>query len=248
MWNMEILRDIRLSHDSQRIEFRDEKWFLPTPEDTLEWFQLLRGGWIHNGDPKRPHAKLASGKCSTGFFLCKRVLKFGNLRRILAACIIKELKKAGLGMVDGVFGAPYSSITLAADVGDLLGVPNYIVEKGPKDANSKDTMIFKDDDPIPEGSTLLEIEELITVATSATSATQAIVCGNPYPVKFAPFVGVLVHRPPEIIRCLPDGRQIMAFIERQVDAWDPSVCPKCKEGSVPLPPKTNWAALTGQTM
>lgn len=221
---------------------------LPSPEDVLEWFSILEAGWVHDGDPKKPHAKLASGKCSTGFFLCKRVLKYGNLREILAACIVRRLQKhIDVLDVDGVYGAPYSSITLAADVARLLGIPNYIVEKGPKDANGKDTMIFKDDDPIPAGSVLLEVEELITVATSVTSATQAIVQGNPYPVKFAPFVGVLVHRPPEIVRCLSDGREIIPFIERRVDAWDPSVCPKCKEGSVPLPPKTHWAELTGHT-
>lgn len=96
---------------------------------------------------------------STGFFLCKRVLKFGNLREILGACIIERLEKAGLvrGFVKGVFGVPYSSITLAADVARLLCVPNYIVEKGPKNDSGKDTMVFKDDDPIPAGSVLLQV-------------------------------------------------------------------------------------------
>lgn len=220
---------------------------LPSPEDALEWFGVLEAGWIHDGNPARPHAKLASKKCSTGFFLCKRVLKFGNLREILAMCIVQKLQESvGALNIDGVYGAPYSSITLAADVARLLGVPNYIVEKGPKDTNGKDTMIFKDDDPIPEDSTLLEVEGLTTVATSATAATEAIVRGNPYPVKFAPFVGVLVHRPPEIVHQLPDGRQIVAFIERQVDAWDPSDCPWCKQGSLPLPPKTHWAQLVAK--
>ena len=232
------------------LSYRSCSWKdLPTPETALEWFSELQAGWVHDGDPKKPHAKLASEKCSAGFFLCKRVLKYGNLREILAACIVRQLQMhISVLDIDGVYGAPNSSITLAADVARLLGVPNYIVEKGPKDANGKDTMIFKDDDPIPAGSVLLQIEELITVAGSAMMATEAIMLGNPYPVKFAPFVGVLVYRPPALFRCLPDGRQIVAFIERQVDAWDPSVCPLCKQGSVPLPPKTNWAELTGQIM
>lgn len=241
MWTKEILAELCLSRDALRMEYRDEKWRLPLDEDILEWFRLLEAGWVHSGDPKKPHAKLASGKCSTGFFLCKRVLKFGNLREILAACIIRKL---GLIDVDGVFGAPYSSITLAADVARLLGVPNYIVEKGPKDAKGKDTMVFKDDDPIPEGSELLQVEELITTSGSCDAAKQAIITGNPFRVEFAPFIGVLVHRPPEIVRALPDGRKIEAVVERKVDAWDPADCPWCKQGSLALLPKTNWAELT----
>jgi hypothetical protein len=216
---------------------------LPTPEDVLEWFKVLRAGWIHDGDSKKPHAKLHSGKCSTGFFLCKKVLAYGNLREILAACIIRELKNAGLGKVDGVFGSPYSSILLAGDVGRLLGVKTYVPEKDPSDLTCK-RMLFKPDDPVPEGSVLLQIEELVTTFDSGEATKQAIIAGNPYPVTFSPFVGVLVHRPPKIVRGLPDGRVIVPFIERQVDACNPADCPLCKQGSVPLSPKTNWAELT----
>lgn len=216
---------------------------LPTPEDVLEWFKVLQAGWVHDGDPKKPHAKLHSGKCSTGFFLCKKMLAYGNLREILAACMINELRNAGLGKVDGVFGSPYSSILLAGDVGRLLGVKTYVPEKDSSDPTCK-RMLFKPDDPVPKGSMLLQIEELVTTFDSGEATKKAIISGNPYPVTFAPFVGVLVHRPPKIVRGLPDGRVIVPFIERQVDAWNPADCPLCKQGSVPLSPKTHWAELT----
>ena len=222
---------------------------LPSADDTLPWFSVLEAGWVHDENPKRPHAKLHSGKCSNGFFLCKRVLKFPNLREILAACLVRELSEAGLGVVDGVFGSAYSSITITADVGRLLRVPNYIVEKGPKDPNTgKDTMVFKDDDPVPEGSVLLQIEELVTTKDSTLLASNAIIKGNPYQVRLAKFVGVLVHRPDEIDRCLPDGRELRPFIERKVGLWNPgpATCGYCAQGSEPIPPKAkgNWARLT----
>lgn len=216
---------------------------LPTPEDVLEWFKLLKAGWVHDGDVTKPHVKLHSGKCSTGFFLCKKVLAYGNLREIMAACIIKKLKEAGLGKVDGVFGSPYSSILLTGDVGRLLGAKTYVPEKDPSDPAGK-RMLFKPDDFAPEGSVLLQIEELITTFDSGEATKQAIIKGNPYLVTFAPFVGVLVHRPPKIVRELPDGRVIVPFIERQVDAWDFVDCQLCPRGSVPLLPKTQWAELT----
>ena len=217
---------------------------LPAAEDVLDWFNLLQAGWVHNGDPKKPHAKLHSGKCSTGFFLCKRVLAYGNLREILAACMIVQLRKAGLGRVDGVFGSPYSSILLAGDVARLLGVKIYVPEKDPSDPAGK-KMIFKSDDPIPTNSVLLQIEELVTTFDSGEATGQAIISGNPNPIAFARQVGVLVHRPPEINRNLSDGRVIVPFIEKQVGAWDPAVCPLCAQGSVPIPPKgKNWETLT----
>lgn len=217
---------------------------LPTAEDVLEWFTLLQAGWVHDGDPRKPHAKLHCGDCSTGFFLCKKVLKYGNLRELVAACIVWELHKAGLKKVDGVFGSPYSSILLAGDVGRLLEVPTYVPEKDPSDPKGK-RMIFKADDPIPEGAVLLQIEELITRFDSGEATRQAIVVGNPNPVKFHRFVGTLIHRPPKIVRELPDGRLIVPFIERQVDAWKPVDCPLCKQGSESLSPKgENWAKLS----
>ena len=216
---------------------------LPSPEEALEWFKLLGAGWVYGGDPKKPHAKLHSGKCSTGFFLCKKVLSHGNLREILAFCMLARLGWAGLEKIDGVFGSPYSSILLAGDIARLLGVKVYVPEKDPSDANGK-LMKFKADDPVPEGSTLLQVEELVTTFDSGEATKQAIIQGNPYPVKFSSLVGVLVHRPSVIVNLLPDGRTIVPFIERQVDAWSPADCPLCKLGSIPISPKTNWAQLT----
>lgn len=216
--------------------------FLPLQEEVLEWFRLLEAGWVHGGDPKKPHAKLYSGKCSTGYFLCKKLLKYGNLREILAACIIKKLREAGLDNwnVGGVFGAPYSSITLVADVARLLGVPNYIVEKGPKDEDNNDTMVFKSDDPIPQDTVLLQAEELITTLHSANMARLAIICGNRNRVSFAPSVGALVYRP-ELINTSKDA--IVAVIQREVSASE-APCDLCKQGSRAIEPKFHWAELT----
>lgn len=236
MLNMKSLMKRRLHRPDWSVN-------LPTPEEVLEWFRFLGAGWVHDGDPAKPHAKLHSGKCSTGFFLCKKVLAHGNLREILAACIIKELWEAGLKKVDGVFGSPYSSILLAGDVARLLRAKTYVPEKDPTDLAGK-RMTFKSDDPIPEGATLLQVEELVTTFDSGEATRQAIIAGNPCHVEFAPFVGVLVHRPPIINRVLLDGRTLAPFIERQVDAWAPADCPLCKAGSAPLSPKSNWAYLT----
>ncbi|MCX6720617.1 MAG: hypothetical protein NTW11_02330 [Candidatus Staskawiczbacteria bacterium] len=219
----------------------------PTPEEVLTWFNLLQAGWVHNGDPKKPHAVLHSGLHSTGFFLCKRVLAYGNLREILAECIVNKLYTAGgesfMKSIGGVFGSPYSSILLAGDIARLMEVKVYVPEKDPADPDGK-KMRFKPDDPIPAGTILLQIEELVTKFDSGDATKQAIIDGNSNPVEFAKFVGVLVYRPPEIAPELPDGRTIIPFIQKRVDAWDPKYCPLCSKGSKVVSPKTNWAELT----
>jgi orotate phosphoribosyltransferase len=218
---------------------------LPSPEEVLEWFKVLRAGWVHNGTKDMAHVILHSKNHSNAFFLCKRLLGFGNLREIVSACIIQELRVAGLQKVDGVFGSPYSSILLAGDVGRLLGVKTYVPEKDPTDPDGK-RMRFKPDDPIPEGAVLLQVEELVTTWDSGFATAAAIVAGNPNPVIFSPFVGVFVHRPRKINRVLSDGRIIVPFVERQVDAWEPADCPLCKAGSEAVLPKgENWSKLIG---
>lgn len=246
MWTLEMLKGFRLSHDGRRMEYCDEQWRLPSPEDVLEWFKLLQAGWVYGGDPRLAHAILHSGMHSDGFFLCKKVLDHGNLREIIAACMIAMLRGVGLGEVDGVFGSPQSSILLSGDVGRLLGVKTYVLEKDPKDSEGK-KMLFKPDDPVPEGHVLLQIEELVTTWASGGASTDAIIAGNPYPVKFAPLVGVFVLRPPELEYVLPDGRVMKPFIERPVAAWPKDSCPLCARGSRAVKPKTDWAVLTSTT-
>jgi len=215
-----------------------------TPIVALEWFAALQAGWVHNGDHNKPHAILHSGLHSDGFFLCKRVLGFANLREILAGAIVVRLARANMDHnIGGVFGSPYSSILLAAEVARILRVKVYVPEKDPTDPAGK-CMIFKSDDPIPEGARLLQIEELVTTFDSGEATANAIVGGNPCPVAFMPFVGVLVHRPKIINRTLADRREIVPFIEKQVSAWPADDCPLCKAGSPAVFPKKDWAKLT----
>ena len=241
MITKQSLMDLRLDKD-----WRTKRETLPGPEEVMDWFRVLEAGWVYDWGSGKPHAILHSGKHSNGFFLCKRVLSFGNLREILAACLIREMsdQTGGMGPIHGVFGSAYSSILLAGDVGRLLGVKTYVPEKDPTDPDGK-RMRFKPDDPAPAGSVLLQIEELVTTWDSGAATALAVKEGNPNPVTFYPLVGVLIWRPPVMdTRKLPDGREIVAFIEKLVGAYEPAECLMCEEGSKAVLPKSNWAELT----
>jgi hypothetical protein len=61
-----------LELDPQIFDDFDER--LLTQEEILSWFDLFDAAWVHNGDPKMPHAELASGLCSNAYFNCPKIL------------------------------------------------------------------------------------------------------------------------------------------------------------------------------
>jgi len=217
-----------------------------SPEEILEWFDVLDAGWMHDGNPKSPHAELTSGKCSNGFFDCMRVLCYPNLRRILAHQLVRKLKNQGLTSdnVDVIIGSPYAAITFSGDVayGFLKAIHGF-TEKDPTPDNPK-KMVWRRM-KIPKRANVLQIEELITTSGTFKEVRRAIEEGNPEPVNFLPVVGALIHRPPKLPADYGD-RKVVALIEREVWAVEQSECPLCNAGSKRLRPKTNWEELTGK--
>lgn len=213
------------------------------PEEILHWFDLLDAGWMHDGDPKRPHAELTSGKCSNGFFDCLRVLRHPNLNEILARQLVQRLKAEGIERVNWIIGSPYAAITFSYEVAKLLFAVHGFVEKDPNDPKGK-KMVWRRM-TIPEGATVLQIEELITTSGTFQEVRRAVEAGNPDPVIFLPVVGALVHRPPKL-PVTYDGRRVTALVEKEIWAVDPSECSLCKQGSKRVRPKTHWAELTGK--
>jgi len=210
----------------------------------LKIFDLCNAYWMHNGDSKKPHAKLTSGKCSNGFFNCLEVLKYQQLSDFLAqqlALLIRE--RIGNTKVDWVIGSPMAGITFAHDVARALGATkSFFTEKDP---NRSKKMLWNRV-VIYEKETVLQIEELITTAQTLNNVQEAIIEGNPYPVNFLPFIGVLVHRPAKLPISEYGDRKVIAVVEKEVWATEPEDCPLCREGSILYRPKQNWEKLTGK--
>lgn len=215
------------------------------PEECiLKIFDLCEAYWMHNGKPESPHAELTSGKCSNGFFNCLEVLKYQQLSGFLAqqlALLVRE--QIGNTKVDWVIGSPMAGITFAHDVARALGATKSFFTE--KDLNRPKKMLWNRI-VIPEGETVLQIEELVTTAQTLNNVQEAITEGNPHPVNFLPFIGVLVHRPAKLSVVEYGGRKIVAIVEKEVWATEPEKCPLCRRGSIPLRPKQNWERLTGK--
>jgi len=222
-------------------EFRGRRL---SEEKILELFNLCDAVWLHDGDPRRPHAELTSGKCSNGFFDCMRVLKHPNLCEILARQLAKRIREEGVGSrIDWVIGSPYAGITFSYEVARVFQAIHGFPEKDPSDPKGKRFVWQRL--TIPAGANVLQVEELITTARTLQEVRRAITEGNPEPVNWIPIVGTLVHRPPK----LPveyNNIKVVALVEREIWAVEPDECPLCKKGSPRLRPKTHWEQLTGK--
>ena len=212
-------------------------------EEILCIFELCDAAWYHSGNPKDSHAELTSGYCSNGFFNCLLVLKYINLSDILARQLARKIRSViGDQQIDWVIGSPMAGITFAHDVARALGAPiNMFVEKDP---NNPGEMLW-DRIAIPEGANVLQIEELTTTAKTLNAVQEAVDRGNPYPVNWLPYIGILVHRPPSLVTHYGD-REVIALIEKKVWAVTQDECPLCEAGSKRVRPKTHWEELTGK--
>ena len=211
-------------------------------------FDACDAAWMHDGNPKSPHAELTSGKCSNGFFDCLRVLCHANLNEILALQLVRKLKSENLiDKVDWVIGSPYAAITFSYEVAKALKAIHAFAEKDPSDPKGK-KMVWRRM-KIPKSANVLQIEELITTSGTFKEDRRAVKKRKQEPVNFLSVIGVLVHRPPELPVAYIDGDEplkVAALIEKEVWAVEPSECPLCKAGSKRLRPKAHWAELTGK--
>jgi len=214
-----------------------------TQEEIIGIFEAYDAVWLHDGDPKKPHAELTSGKCSNGYFNCPKVLCHPLIAEILARQLIQKLGQNLVHGVGWVIGSPYAAITFSYEIAKLLGAVHGFPEKDPTDPEKK-RMIWKRWQ-IPEGAKVLQIEELITTLGTTMGVRQAIKEGNPEPVNLIFTVGALVHRPSKLPISYAELR-IVSLIEKEVWAVDPSECPLCKAGSPRLRPKAHWVELTGR--
>ncbi len=236
--NTEKARRELLTLDPRK--FRD---ITMSEEEILRIFELFDAAWYHSGDPKDPHAELTSGYCSNGFFNCLLVLKYINLSDILAYQLARRIRSVIRDQqIDWVIGSPMAGITFAHDVARALGAPiNMFVEKDP---NNPGKMLWNRVD-IPEGANVLQIEELTTTAKTLNAVQEAVDQGNPYPVNWIPYIGILIHRPPSFVTRYGE-REVIPLVERQVWAVPQDECSLCDAGSKRVRPKTHWEELTGK--
>ena len=203
--------------------------------------------WLHDKNPKRPHALLTAGDHSSGFFNSELVMEDSTLLDEACFDLVQLLRESGVNLdeVDRVVGPAMGAITLAHDLSRLIAKQRRLpclrayTEKDTDGGNK--LMVFKKT-AIHPGERILAAEDVLTTGESVDLTTTAVVKAGGIVL---PFVAVLVNRSglTEV-----GGKKIVALIDRPMPKWAPDECPLCQAGSEAIRPKgkENWARLNAE--
>lgn len=207
-------------------------------EEIMHIVQLCGCLWKHSGDPQTPHALFTGGKHSTQYINCPLMLSYTNLCRLFAQQMKRAIDAQYEGPIDWVVGSSTAAADLSKDMANLVGARHHVFEK------TEDGRQVWKGPKIGEGEVILQIEDLVTSAKSARAVRAGLQAAHEYTLQYVPFVGVLIHESDlEDI----DGTPVVYLAHCDNYAVEPDACELCHKGSTAIPPKANWAQLTGRT-
>ncbi len=208
-------------------------------QNVLEFYDQANAVWFfdYSGDLTVPHVELTGGLCSDGYFDSPLVLSDPVSTEILAYELATRLGSAGISP-DWVIGSAYSAITFSYEVAKKLRARHGHTEKDPSDPKRMHWRRWV----IPEGATVLQVEELITSFGTTLEVRRAVEEENPKPVQFLPMVGTIIYRPSDLNASMP--LKVVALAQREIKTWKREDCPLHQQGSPALRPKEHWAELT----
>jgi orotate phosphoribosyltransferase len=218
---------------------------LRTANDWIGEYQKKDALWIHDNNPKRPHALLTSGKHSNGFFNSRLVIPDEVLLRDAASDLLELFTSQGgdFTKIQGVVGPQTGATKLAELISDQLNAfarDDVVFWASPakKEEGAQKSMVFSDEErELLRGQYVLLCEDVLTTGGSVDLTIDAVENAGGSAM---PFILVLVNRSglSEV-----SGKQIIALIDRPMPMWTPDECPLCKQGSEAVRPKENWARL-----
>lgn len=218
-----------------------------TEENWIRVYQDKCALWIHDGNPKRPHALLSSGKHSTGFFNSRLVVSDGQLLREAASDLVDSIETGiNIGKIDRVVGPETGATKLAEFISDEIGgrrnYPCTWASPAEVEYGRNKSMIFSDPKrTVLSGETVLLCDDVLTTGGNVELATTAVI--NAGGIVLTLVVAIVNRSDLKYI----NGKETAALIVRPMPAWFPEECLLCPQGSKPLLPKSeNWALLNAE--
>lgn len=210
-------------------------------------YQKNEAYWLHDGNPKRPHALLTSGLHSNGFFNSQKIIPIDELMRAAAKDFHQLVIRAGVDLdeVDFVVGPQTGATRLAEvicdDIRKFTGGSCLWASPAKSEKDGAKSMVFEPLDlaRLDETKVLL-CEDVLTTGGSVELAAKAVEAAGG---ELLPYVLVLVNRSglQEV-----GGREVIALIDEPMPMWTPEECPLCAQGSEAVRPKENWALLNAE--
>lgn len=217
----------------------------------IEEFKKRNAFWMHDGNPKRPHALLTSGdKHSGGFFNGGLVIADADftfegcchgLKAMLAHKELNALREAEHIRVMGpAMGAVGLAAMFAVSLTSFLPSVSWgYFEKQGEGANKRMTIPRAD---IQSHETILIIEDTITTGSSAILGKRAVEEAG---ASVFPYLIALVNRSGQ---ASINGHEIFSLVDIPLPTWAREDCPLCKQGSQAIKCKgrDNWARLNAE--
>ncbi len=214
----------------------------------IKQYEQRNALWMHDGNPKRPHALLSSGKHSSGFFNSELVMEDPRFLDEAVFDLMHKLNVNGLHLqqVDRVVGPAMGAITIAHDMARQISMQTeqsclraYTEKVTTKGYN--EAMVFNKT-VIRREERILLVEDVLTTGGSVEKVVNAV---NEAGGIVLPFIGVLVNR--SGLKQV-NGRRVVSLVERSLPVWEITDCPLCKQGSDAIKPKANenWALLNAE--
>jgi len=217
----------------------------------IDEYKRVGALWIHDGNPKRPHALLTSGKHSNGFFNSELVMEDPDLLDRATSDLLELLVGRPyinlVRVVDRVIGPAMGAVTLAHDLARHISKSRSRIcrraytekeEEGGVWSTPTKKMVFKKT-AIRRNELILAVDDVYTTGGSIGLMTKAVTEAGG---EMLSIIVVLVNRSG---KTEVDGVRIISLINRPMPMWNADECPLCKKGSKAIHPKDeeNWARL-----
>ncbi|MFA5130544.1 MAG: hypothetical protein WC477_06575 [Patescibacteria group bacterium] len=218
-----------------------------TQEKWIQLYSDMGAYWMHDGNPKRPHAILTSRKHSAGYFNGEIVCENTLVKHESCEQLVGMFPSDAINSIDRVVGPAFGAITLADSIAFNIAIlrgrtcfMSYATKiKG--DGKIKEFEFVRTSMP-KQNEVVLLVEDTLTTGGSVNSLARAVMAKG---ATVLPFVGALVNRSESKIL---DGREAYSLIYKYMPTWDTKedchACNKLGSEAIEEPKsKESWARL-----
>ena len=172
------------------------------------------------------HFLLSSGKHSSQYFQCARLLQYPDRAAEVIGIVAKKLEaeiKAGKLEVDSVIGPAMGGIVVAYELGRQLKKPAFFTER-----NDEGVMTLRRGFEIEPGEKIVIAEDVVTTGKSTLETAEQIKALGGVVVAS---ICVVDRRPADAAEPFP--WPLFAALRQPAVLWDAADCELCKEGKLP---------------
>ena len=172
------------------------------------------------------HFLLSSGKHSSQYFQCARLLQYPAQAETVIGDVAKRIRDAmaaGTLKADSVIGPAMGGVVVAYELGRQLALPAFFTER-----DDEGKMALRRGFEIRPGEKIIIAEDVVTTGKSTLETAEQIRAMGGVVVAS---ICIVDRRPADAEDPFP--WPLFAALRQPAVLWDASECPLCKEGKTP---------------